>query len=562
MIARGADMTTMYTGTPGNDTDCTVITAEDVADLPGPARRYLAFMGVVGRPRDRSFQARFSGFFRMAPGRRWTPLEARQRNTVSPVGREFDMRVRVAHVLPMRGRDTYLGGRGRMHGTILGGLTVVEGTGRQFDLGELVTWVGDALMLAPSMLLPPIAEWSSVDDLSFEIRMTDGPNTVTGRVLVDEHGRLTDFRTTDRWYAGRGGPVRAEWRTPAAGWTTAGERPLPIEGVATWSLPTGPFTYARGHWVEGTVEYNGPPADDLHRGSRLRRSLAEGARGAVQVATALVTSPLLHGAHDRWGATLFEEKSSMPGDRLVPFPRLTSTRAITVDAPPEKVWPWLVQLGQGRGGFYSFEALENLVGCDMHGAVVIEPALQRLDVGDLIRLAPGGSPCYRVAQVEPPHVLVLAGADPRTKEVAPLPTSRNQMACTWQWLLQPLEDGSRTRLIARQRYSYPGNQWLLWHLVDPIDFVMERQMLRGIKARAEGPSVAEAGLVTSRWTRRSRACRGGRRRTLRVLSEESPFGPAAPLAAALRARGRGRRRDIRRGRDGLLAPVQAVETGL
>jgi hypothetical protein len=484
-------MTTMFGAGPGSDTGSTAVTTEDLAGLPEPARRYLTFMGVVGRPRDRSFQARFSGFFRMAPGRRWMPMEAWQRNTSSPVGREFEMRLRFARLLPMTGRDTYLNGRGRMHGTILGGrLTVVDGTGPEFDLGELVTWVDDALMLAPGMLLPPVAEWSPVDGESFDLRMTDGQNTVTGRVFVDQDGRLTDFRTTDRWYAGRGGPVRTEWRTPTHGWTTTGERPLPIEGSATWCLPEGPFTYARGHWVAETVERNVPLRPGRpNRPSPRRRSLHEIARGAAQVAGAVATSPLAHRTHARWGARLLEEKSSMPGDSLVPFPKLTSTRAITVDATPAEVWRWLVQIGQGRGGFYSFDALENLMGCDIHSAAAIDPSLQRLALGDLVRLARSGAPCYRVVELDAPRVLVLAGADPRTQEVAPLPTDRDAMACTWQWLLEPLDDGRRTRLIARQRYTYPRRQWLLWRLVDSVDFVMERQMLRGIKSRAEGSSV-------------------------------------------------------------------------
>jgi hypothetical protein len=82
----------------------------------------------------------------------------------------------------------------------------------------------------------------------------------------------------------------------------------------------------------------------------------------------------------------------MPGDELVPQPKITSTRAITIDAPPHEVWPWLAQIGQGRGGFYSYDALENLVRCDIHSANRIIPRLQRLHPGDLILLAPAGDP--------------------------------------------------------------------------------------------------------------------------------------------------------------------------
>lgn len=82
----------------------------------------------------------------------------------------------------------------------------------------------------------------------------------------------------------------------------------------------------------------------------------------------------------------------MPGDELIPSSATASTRAITIDAPPGEVWPWLAQIGQGRGGFYSFDALENLLRCAIHSADRIIPEFQRVSAGDLIRLAPGHAP--------------------------------------------------------------------------------------------------------------------------------------------------------------------------
>jgi hypothetical protein len=211
-----------------------------------------------------------------------------------------------------------------------------------------------------------------------------------------------------------------------------------------------------------------------------------GIGGGAQVAAVMLTAPVARRWYNRWGATPAEIAGAMPGDELVPFPKLTSTRAVTIDVPPEQVWAWLVQIGQGRGGFYSFDALENLLRCDIHSADRIMPELQQLHAGDLILLAPaGGAPCYRVAAVEPPHALVLAGADPTTRAVQPIPASPDELATTWQWVLRPTGGGRSTRLVARQRYSYPRSQSVLWHLVEPVDFVMERRMLGGIKIRAE-----------------------------------------------------------------------------
>jgi hypothetical protein len=144
----------------------------------------------------------------------------------------------------------------------------------------------------------------------------------------------------------------------------------------------------------------------------------EGIGGAAQVAIVLLTAPAARRWYNRWGAALAEVTCAMPGDDLVPLPMLASTRAITSGAPPEEVWAWLVQIGQGRGGFYSFDALENLLRWDTHSADQIIPELQQLQAGDLILLAPAEAPCFR-AMVEPPHVLVLTSADRRPAPPSP-----------------------------------------------------------------------------------------------------------------------------------------------
>ncbi|GAA4413472.1 hypothetical protein GCM10023168_36400 [Fodinibacter luteus] len=208
--------------------------------------------------------------------------------------------------------------------------------------------------------------------------------------------------------------------------------------------------------------------------------------GGAQVLGVMLAAPVLRVRYNRWGATDAEAEAPMPGDELVTAPRLGYTRAITVAAPPEQVWPWLVQMGQGRGGLYSFDGLENLVGCDIHSADRILAHCQQLAVGDLIRLGPSGYPCFRVDQVDSVAALVLVGADPRPPHFAAGPDSSTGIA-TWQWQLQPTADGRGTRLLTRQRLSYPPTKGtsVMWHVVEPVGFVMERQMLLGIKQRVE-----------------------------------------------------------------------------
>jgi hypothetical protein len=207
--------------------------------------------------------------------------------------------------------------------------------------------------------------------------------------------------------------------------------------------------------------------------------------GAFQLAGALVLSPVLRSRHNHWGATAEEVTRSLPGDELVATPLLGYTRAVTIRAPAAAVRPWLVQIGQGRGGLYSYEGLENLAGCRIHNADRILPEFQDLRVGDLIRLGPPGYPCFRVCSLEPERSLVLVAADPKTEQAADLePRPKGFSAATWQFSLEECADGT-TRLLTRQRLAYSPDLKLMWRLVEPVDFVMGRKMLLGIKERAE-----------------------------------------------------------------------------
>jgi hypothetical protein len=208
--------------------------------------------------------------------------------------------------------------------------------------------------------------------------------------------------------------------------------------------------------------------------------------GAVQVGGALIASPLLRAWYNRWGATPAEVQQALPGDDLVPAPLLGYTRAITIQASPERIWPWLAQMGQGRGGLYSYDGLENLAGCQIHSLDHIDPELQDPQVGELIRLGPPGYPCFAVAAVDPSRALVLTSADPKTGQPVthdPRPAKGYSIA-TWQLVLQPL-DARKTRLLARQRLAHSPDLAWVWRLTEPVGFVMERKMMLGIRQRAE-----------------------------------------------------------------------------
>jgi hypothetical protein len=230
-------------GLPDRPVSAGPVTDADLVGLPAVAARYLRAMGVVGRPRTWSLRAHFTGRFRREPAQPWMPLDAWQYNSAVSVERLFRMRLLVAGVVPMWGWDTYRSGTGRMLGKALGLITVADGSGVEFDVSELVTWLDDAVLRAPGMLLGGRATWEAVSDDSFRVALTDNGHTVSGVVALDEAGRPRTFRTEDRWADLPGGMVRAPWSTPVLGWTVVDGRPRMTGGAAVWHLPDGDFRY-------------------------------------------------------------------------------------------------------------------------------------------------------------------------------------------------------------------------------------------------------------------------------------------------------------------------------
>ena len=177
------------------------------------------------------------------------------------------------------------------------------------------------------------------------------------------------------------------------------------------------------------------------------------------------------------GATPEEVNRSLPGDGLLPDAAAESTMAITVDAPPDAIWPWLRQLGQEQGGFYSYEWAENLVGLDIHNADRIVPEWQDLQVGDTVRL--GRADRFPDARLE------VAEFD--SEESLVLRTPEDPTWWIWAFVLEPL-DKTTTRLLVRSRIRLPENPVLrVASLValDPVSSLMTYGMLQGIRSRAE-----------------------------------------------------------------------------
>lgn len=192
----------------------------------------------------------------------------------------------------------------------------------------------------------------------------------------------------------------------------------------------------------------------------------------------------LIGWMNHWGASEEEIAASYPGDELIDSPADQTTMAVTIGAPAEVIWSWLVQLGQDRGGMYSYDALEQAIGLDIHSAEAINPDWQHLEPDDQVRLVPPGwgplpdGYAFRVSMVDAPHTLVLRQGPPQ-----------DPWDGVWTFAIRPVGPGlcrlvSRTR-THRNRGAAQAALRAATSLGAPITWVMTRKMLLTLKERAE-----------------------------------------------------------------------------
>jgi hypothetical protein len=199
------------------------------------------------------------------------------------------------------------------------------------------------------------------------------------------------------------------------------------------------------------------------------RELTDEIRDVIADLPILLTAPLYRRRHLRWGATPAEVAAPLPGDGLVEGAQYQSTRAISIAAPPEAVWPWLVQVGCLRAGWYSNDLLDNL---GHPSATALIPDLQHIEVGRLVPMSPksSASTSLKVHSFVANEWLLWTTPD-----------------STWSWQLTPTDDGTRliARINTRYDWSHPLSAVLGLVLMEFGDFAMLRRMLEGIKDRAE-----------------------------------------------------------------------------
>jgi hypothetical protein len=212
---------------------------------------------------------------------------------------------------------------------------------------------------------------------------------------------------------------------------------------------------------------------------------------AALIAAILSYETVVKPWQQRWGATSRELDEYLPGDELVTEPATQVTRAITIPASPEQVWPWVVQIGADRGGFYSYDWLENLFGLGIHSAAEIVPDWQRRAVDDLVLANRTGTGGWYVVALQESEALVLKLANPSQGRPA-----RRDEGLKWEFLwtfaLRRADLGG-ARLLVRERVAFDSRlSRLLMAPIGLVSFVMTRKMMLGIKWRAETATGAAA----------------------------------------------------------------------
>ncbi|MBI5169205.1 MAG: hypothetical protein HZA61_06930 [Candidatus Eisenbacteria bacterium] len=238
-----------------------LVREDELAHLPAPVRRYVAYTGAVGRAFPYEYRARFRGRIRGGPDAPWMPIEVEQVSFTNPPARLFFLRATMMG-LPVIGLHRYVGAHATMDIRIAGVFPVMRARGPEMDVSETVTLLNDMAILAPGTLLDPAITWEAVSSDTTAATFTNAGHTVRARIVFDRSGRLTDFVSDDRLAASPDGRRFARWRwsTPMRDYRHFGGPVLPSRGTARWHPPEGAYDYAELEVLD--VKWS--PADAPH----------------------------------------------------------------------------------------------------------------------------------------------------------------------------------------------------------------------------------------------------------------------------------------------------------
>jgi hypothetical protein len=464
--------------------------ASALSSCDEPVRRYFTHAIAHGASLEPRMRLRMKGRIKVGL---WLPFTADQ----DCDGSSFVWRAEVPRYLPfLTVTDSYDSGRGTIDGRLLGVVRMFHSDDQNIVRSAAARAATEGI-LAPIGLLPTSTRiWHAESDTEIVVDLALAPERPALHLTIDNDGAVQSVNL-QRWsdaadkafgYLPFGGDILAEKRfgdlvLPSrlqVGWWHGTERFAPffeaeIISAVSNSDPQPDQVNRNTEPTVSGLHFGGPRGEVVEtvnaRTTKPRELLAQ-LRDVASDLPAFLTAPLYRRWHLQWGATSAEVGGSLPGDAILTHAQFKATRAITINAPPNAVWPWLVQVGCLRAGWYSNDLLDNL---GHPSATTIVPTLQHLQIGQWVPMSPTSSPTERTA-------LKVHSFEINKWLLWTKPDS------TWAWQLTPTDEGG-TRLVTRIHAVYDWRHPLMAVLgvllMEFGDFAMIRRMLRGIKARAE-----------------------------------------------------------------------------
>ena len=219
------------------------ISTEDIMRLPQPIQRYMNYAGVAGKERLFNFNLAFAGDFKLGPKQDWMQITTDQYNFMQEPTRLFYIQGSKMG-LRISGRDAYLNGKGNMFGKMLG-ITLFDERGPEMDIGELVTFLNDQVVVAPGCINDRL-EWEEINDDCCRVSISHAGIRVSAKLFVNKQGELVNFETTDRFFKSeKGEMVQCRWSTPLSDYKEQNGVMMCSRGRAIWHTENGPYEYAR-----------------------------------------------------------------------------------------------------------------------------------------------------------------------------------------------------------------------------------------------------------------------------------------------------------------------------
>ncbi|MEK4508461.1 hypothetical protein EJP82_16050 [Paenibacillus anaericanus] len=231
-----------------------ILTQEDIADLPAPVKKYLHYVGAVGKPKVHNLHMKIEGEMKQGLDKPWMKVVVDQHNFYDQYTRLFYIKGKIFGI-PLTGIDSYIEGKGRMLIKLASVIKVADESGEKMDQAELVTLLNDISLLSPAALVDSRITWNSIDDQRVECSIEDKGMKVSAILYFNTEGALVDFVTEDRYYTTSDGEsIKTKWSTPVKDYQTVNGVKFPAYGEGIWHLEGGDFVYAKFHMK--LAEYN------------------------------------------------------------------------------------------------------------------------------------------------------------------------------------------------------------------------------------------------------------------------------------------------------------------